>query len=70
MVDFNPGWMNSMAQWLCKTTGLANISLASFLIGGNVLGIGLALASYPIMRYIFFHISSRSGCSRTKKNGI
>lgn len=53
MIGFNPAWMNGMAQWLCQTTGLAHISLASFLIGGNVLGIGLAFLLYPIMRYIF-----------------
>jgi len=53
MIDFNPVWMNSLAQWLCIKTGIAHVSLASFLIGGNLLGIGLAVLLYPIMRYTF-----------------
>lgn len=53
MIDFNPSWMNGFAQWVCLKTGIAHISLASFLIGGNLLGIGFAVLLYPIMRYIF-----------------
>jgi uncharacterized protein (DUF2062 family) len=50
---YNPAWMNWFNSWVCCYTNLCGISLWSFLIGGNILGIGFGLISYPIMLYIF-----------------
>jgi uncharacterized protein (DUF2062 family) len=47
--DFQPGWIISLA----KIFGFGNVCLWSFIIGGNVLGIGCALISYPLMKIFF-----------------
>lgn len=53
---FNPAWMNWFNSMIAHYVGMQEISLCSFLIGGNVLGIFCALISYPIVRYIFLKI--------------
>lgn len=53
MLGTNPAWMSGFNTWLSYYTGFQGVSLYSFLIGGNLLGIGAALALYPIMRYVF-----------------
>jgi len=60
MISYNPWWMDSLVVWLSQTIGIAHISLASFLIGGNLLAIGFALVLYPIMRYIFSKLSDEA----------
>ena len=48
-LKWNPGLSISLE----KIFGSGEICLPSFLIGGNILGIACACASYPIMLYVF-----------------
>lgn len=52
-VYLNPAWMQWFNAMIARYLGLSEVSLCSFIIGGNVLGITAALLSYPIVRYIF-----------------
>lgn len=52
-VNINPWWMNWFNEKLTCYIGLPAVSLWSFFVGGNILGILVALLLYPIMRYIF-----------------
>ena len=62
LCSYNPTWMNWLNLKIAHYIGLSEISLPAFLIGGNVLAIGCALLSYPIMHYIFsklIHLQTR-----------
>ena len=49
-LSWNPGWYST----LLKTySNCSSISLGAFLVGGNLLGLGIGGIIYPIMRYIF-----------------
>jgi uncharacterized protein (DUF2062 family) len=52
----NPSWMEWINGMIAQYVGLQEISLCSFLIGGNILGIVFAAISYPIVRYILSKI--------------
>src|SRR5260221_202113 len=46
LIAYNPSWMD----WLnvkISCLGISNLSLWTFIIGGNILGLGLALIMYP-----------------------
>lgn len=62
MCVYNPTWVESLNSTLAYYTGLPAISLWSFIIGGNILGIGLGLIFYPIFYYFFV-----SALQETKK---
>ena len=48
--SWNPRWCNI----LLKTySNYSSISLGAFLVGGNLLGLGIGGMIYPIMRYVF-----------------
>jgi uncharacterized protein (DUF2062 family) len=51
LLAYNPSWMN----WLnikLSCLGIPNLSLWTFIIGGNVLGFIVAIAAYPfVMRF-------------------
>lgn len=49
----NPCWMGYCNSFLAAHTGLPELSLWSFLLGGNILGIGLGLMVYPVMKRFF-----------------
>lgn len=51
--DANPWWMDQVNVFLQAHVGHSHISLWGFLLGGNVLGILLALIFYPILLYAF-----------------
>lgn len=51
----NPWWMHSIQFFCEKNLGIAKPCIWSFLIGGNLLGIGLALLLYPLMKRIFMY---------------
>lgn len=57
-VCWNPWWMHSINSWLAHYIAMPTISLWSFLIGGNLLGMGLAILLYPLMLYVFKDITS------------
>lgn len=50
---YNPWWMYSINNLCEGTLGIAKPCIWSFLIGGNLLGIGLSLLLYPIMKKVF-----------------
>ncbi len=50
-MHLNPSWITSINHWLAHYTGISGISIWSFLIGGNLLSLLLALLIYPIVRY-------------------
>jgi len=52
-VQFNPSWLNWCSAYLNKYVSCPAFSLTAFLVGGNLLGIGLALAAYPLVKPIF-----------------
>lgn len=53
MCVHNPTWVVSLNSTIAHYTGMSGISLWDFIIGGNLLGIGLALLMYPIFYYTF-----------------
>lgn len=57
VVVYNPWWMHSLNDFLYTTVGIPKISFWAFLIGGNIVGIFLALLSYPLL-YRFFKKSA------------
>jgi uncharacterized protein (DUF2062 family) len=61
---YNPSWMNWLNSMIAQYLNLSEISLCSFLIGGNILGITCAILSYPIVRYIFSKTTSSRVASR------
>jgi len=60
MLMYNPSWMQWFNGHVTHYTSLSDISLWSFLIGGNILGIGSALFLYPVMLYIFNKLSTEN----------
>jgi uncharacterized protein (DUF2062 family) len=49
----SPNWMNNINDFCEMTLGITKPCLWSFMIGGNLLGILLSLALYPIMKKLF-----------------
>lgn len=58
MCMYNPSWITVFNGWVAKYTGMAGISLWSFIIGGNVLGIGLAVALYPLLHRVCVRLAN------------
>jgi len=50
--QLNPSWISTFNDWLFNNTGIKGLKLWSFLVGGNLLSIVLAIIIYPIVRYI------------------
>jgi len=51
-------------EWLVKYIGISGISVRSFLIGGNLLGIIVAVILYPIMRHLFIKVLHETDCTK------
>lgn len=56
LLGCEPAWQISLA----KIFGSGSICIWSFLIGGNLLGIGAALICYPLMLFIFKRMIQKS----------
>ncbi len=54
VIGWNPTWNISLAAFF----GSGKICVWSFLIGGNILGIMIALASYPLVNRLFAQFAS------------
>lgn len=54
---FNPGWISSCNAWLQHYVAVKGFSFWAFMLGGNVLGILLALLSYPLIKWLLRTIS-------------
>ncbi|MFA6263513.1 MAG: DUF2062 domain-containing protein [Candidatus Babeliales bacterium] len=52
------GWQPSLVFSLTKIFGSTKICIWSFLIGGNVAGIAVALVSYPLLLWFFTRLAS------------
>lgn len=52
-VLFEPQWMGWVNGFFETTLGIAKPCLWSFLLGGNILGLLLALVLFPIMKKVF-----------------
>jgi uncharacterized protein len=57
LMPFNPSWMNWLNSKI-SCLGIPNLSLWTFIIGGNVLGLTLALITYPICLYFYRRIKA------------
>lgn len=55
----NPSWMGGLNESLTYYTGMKAVSLWSFLLGGNLLGIVLGVMLYPVFKRIFARLSTR-----------
>ena len=55
LMGWHPSWVLSFA----KIFGTGNICIWSFLIGGNILGMAFALASYPLVTQLFTRLASQ-----------
>jgi len=51
-LQWNPWWVKSLNVSIAPYLGGTHISLWSFLIGGNLLGIVMSIAVYPIIKSI------------------
>jgi len=56
-IGSNPTWMACINEPLAAYVGLPQVSLWSFLLGGNLLGIVIGIGLYPVMNYLFTKIS-------------
>jgi len=50
---YNPSWIEPLTTRLGSLLGLPNLSLWSFIIGGNILGLSIACLLYPLIKPIF-----------------
>lgn len=48
-----PAFMSPFTTWLVAKTGLSHISLWSFVLGGNLVGICAAVIMYPLIKPLF-----------------
>ncbi len=55
----NPAFMHGINESLTYYTGMKAVSLWSFLIGGNLLGLVLGVMLYPVFKRIFARLSTR-----------
>ena len=55
LFPYNPSWMNWLNLKL-SCLGIPNLSLWTFIIGGNILGLLLAFAAYPFLLHFYRRI--------------
>ncbi|KIX85482.1 hypothetical protein J120_00700 [candidate division TM6 bacterium JCVI TM6SC1] len=60
---YNPEWMSALNTKLSLYLGIDNVCLWSFLIGGNLLGIILALSAYPFILSISQRVMNKQSIS-------
>ena len=65
--DINPTWMNIINDFLHTKLGIPNACFWSFMIGGNLLAIIVALVSYPLVKPLFVHLSRQMHKSEQNK---
>ncbi len=57
--EWNPSWITSLNEWAHQAIGLKGFSFWAFMIGGNILGIGLGVMCYPIIKRLFALVKER-----------
>jgi uncharacterized protein (DUF2062 family) len=55
----NPAWMNIFEGFCINKLGINAPCIWSFLIGGNLLGIIIAMIAYPASKYLFSSMITR-----------
>lgn len=56
----NPVWMTHFNDYIQQALGIPNVSVWAFVVGGNVVGIVLALIAYPLCRYLFSYLGKHA----------
>lgn len=54
-IQCDPAWLESCNIFLKNHTGISGLSLTAFLVGGNILAIGIGVIVYPVARRLFTH---------------
>lgn len=57
MLASNPSWMTYINNFLINYLGITQVSLWSFLIGGNLLGLCAAFALYPVFKRVLTRLA-------------
>jgi len=57
MLALNPYWMSTINNVLTHYVGIHHVSLWSFLIGGNILGLLASLLLYPIIKRVLTRLA-------------
>ena len=57
---WNPSWIARLNEWAHQAIGLKGFSFWAFMIGGNILGIGLSIMCYPMIKRLFVFVKERS----------
>ncbi len=57
--DWNPSWIANMNDWAQHKIGMSGFSFWAFMVGGNILGIGLGFVSYPMIKQFFATMKER-----------
>jgi len=52
-LQLEPVWVESCNVFLKEHTGITGLSLSAFLVGGNLLAIGISIILYPLAKRIF-----------------
>lgn len=50
---YDPSWMIQLNFFLKEHTGITGLSPIAFLVGGNVLALGMSIISYPLLKRMF-----------------
>lgn len=52
-LQWDPAWVETFNVFLQQHTGITGLSLTAFFVGGNLLGVGVSLMLYPLMKRVF-----------------
>jgi uncharacterized protein (DUF2062 family) len=58
-MQFDPAWVESCNMMLKSYTGISGLSLSAFLVGGNLLALGISVMLYPVVKRAFTHYLSK-----------
>jgi uncharacterized protein (DUF2062 family) len=57
-VQLEPVWLESCKLFLKEHTGITGLSLSAFLVGGNLLAVGISIIVYPFVKRMFTYYFS------------
>jgi uncharacterized protein (DUF2062 family) len=64
-MSWNPAWLTSFNEHVTNYIGMGGVSLWSFLIGGNVLGLCCAGCLYPVLNRCLMQMPFKRSCYET-----
>jgi len=53
VIALNPNWAQSASEFLGKCFGTNGLSVWAFIVGGNLIGLSVAVMLYPVMKRFF-----------------